>query len=125
MPHWPSKTVATNLIKYVSKIELAFNPYITPVENTLRASAVRELLTRTTCERVKKSNPNLQISVDVNNRVGLEGQKEMNYINITFVDGSKIDFSGAEETIQNIEDGMYLRAAMIEHDYEGEGKSIE
>ena len=48
MPHWPSKTVTTRLIRYIKSVKVAYNPYLPSAQNPRhsRGAKVRESIKR-------------------------------------------------------------------------------
>ena len=124
MPHWPSTAIATRLIKYVTKIDLGFNPYVVNAKNPKHARGIREFMVRQMCERVEKSNPKLKMKVDVHNRSWLP-EHTGNYVHITYVDGTTVKFDEFEGQVLELEEGMFMRAAVVEDEMEAAGKSID
>ncbi|GMH68733.1 hypothetical protein TL16_g04999 [Triparma laevis f. inornata] len=122
MPHWPPKTVATRLIRYVTQVHIAYNPYLANAVNPKHARGAKEFYVRLQSKRVTDSNPKLKLSCDVHNRLSSgEGAK----VDITFVDGTSMNLSNFEGKVNDLEDELYQRASEIEYAMEVEGKSLD
>jgi len=124
MPHWPSKLVATRLMKYVTKINIAFNPYQPNPANIRHARGIREFMVRQQSDRVKKSNPKLKLSIDVHNRAWLPDHTG-NFVHVTYADGTELKFDEFQGTVDELEEGIFMRAAEMEGEYEAAGKSVD
>ncbi|GMI45176.1 hypothetical protein TrCOL_g10635 [Triparma columacea] len=122
MPHWPSKTVSTRLIKYISSVKISYNPFLPSPSDPKHSRGVREFESRLGAPRYKVSNPSLQITRDVHNRVW-EG--EGGNVKVTFVNGDVMELKGWKGKVGEIEDEVFRRAEDIEFDYEKQGKSVE
>ena len=122
MPHWPSKTVATRLIRYVKSVHVAYNPYLANPSNPRHSRGAKEFYVRLQSKRVTDSNPKLKLSCDVHNRLADgEGAK----IDISFADGTEMNLENFEGKVNDLEDELYQRASEIEYLMEAEGKSLD
>mmetsp|Transcript_11944 Transcript_11944/g.24426 ORF Transcript_11944/g.24426 Transcript_11944/m.24426 type:complete len:123 (+) Transcript_11944:245-613(+) len=122
MPHWPSKTVSTRLIKYIKSINLAYNPFHPNPTNPRHVRGIREFETRINIDRFKKSNPALKITSDVHNRVW-EG--EGGTVHVTYADSSTLNLTKFQGKAEEIEEEVFRKAEDVEWEYEQEGKTIE
>mmetsp|Transcript_9188 Transcript_9188/g.17528 ORF Transcript_9188/g.17528 Transcript_9188/m.17528 type:complete len:116 (+) Transcript_9188:75-422(+) len=113
MPLKFNKEVSTQLFKYVTTIDLKFNP----LDN--RTTSVRELLRQLRAKRFIKANPKLAIKVDVHNRPAAPSA------HFQFVDGTDQLFETKDYNAHEMMFQIHLKGMQLDAEYEMAGKSVD
>lgn len=108
-----TKTVTSNLIRYVSTVDVKFNPF------DMRTRSARELLRQVSSERFLKAHPKLKISTHVVATV------DPPKVEFQFVDGTKKEFNSEEYQVQEMMGEVFMQAEQMDNQYEMEGKSLD
>ena len=106
MPHWPSKTEASSLVKYITSISVSYNPYRTDVPSS-HVRGVREFYKRFQSPTLTTSNPSLKLKHDVHNKTWLPKGGD---IKVKFVNGEEIFKEGYTGKVEQVLEEVWRKA---------------
>uniref|UniRef100_A0A7S2REZ9 Large ribosomal subunit protein mL53 n=1 Tax=Eucampia antarctica TaxID=49252 RepID=A0A7S2REZ9_9STRA len=108
-----TKAITANLIRYVSTVDVRFNPF------DRRTRSARELLRQISSERFQKSHPKLKIATHILSTVDPPA------VQFKFVDGTEKAFDSEEYLVNEMMGEVFMMAEQLDNEYEMEGKSLD
>ena len=114
------KEVTQRLLRYMSVVNVGFNPF-----GGVPTRGLREFMIRCESPKLQKRHPKLVVNKDIYSE-GPDKRKQAE-LKVVMVDGSVLDFEDGVEgrDAEDIVSEIMRRAAQIEFDYEEAGKTLE